>query len=66
MIIRMGIAVSADYRRMGIGRALLAKAEEWAIQTGAKGVRLVSGETRTGAHVFYRSCGYSDDKMQVN
>lgn len=62
----MGIAVAKKCSHHGIGRSLLEKVEEWARQTGAKGVRLVSGSTRTDAHVFYRSCGYSGDKMQLN
>lgn len=62
----MGIAVSSSCRRMGIGRMLLAAAEDWARETGAKAVRLVSGEGRTGAHAFYRSLGYSGDKKQLN
>ncbi len=62
----MGIAVSSHWKRQGIGRALLARVEAWAQETGAKGVRLVSGASRTGAHAFYRSCGYSGDKMQLN
>lgn len=62
----MGIAVSRHWKRQGIGRALLASVEEWAQKNGAKGVRLVSGSSRTGAHAFYRSCGYSGDKMQLN
>lgn len=62
----MGIAVSREYKRMGVGSALLAKAEEWAKETGAKGVRLVSGASREGAHEFYRSRGYSGEKKQIN
>ncbi|MDE7326962.1 MAG: GNAT family N-acetyltransferase [Lachnospiraceae bacterium] len=62
----MGIAVSSGFQRQGIGRALLAHVEEWARQDGAAGVRLVSGSARTGAHVFYQSCGYEGDKMQLN
>lgn len=62
----MGIAVSRNCRRKGVGSALLSSVEEWARETGAKGVRLVSGSERTDAHVFYRSCGYSGDKMQLN
>jgi len=34
--------------------------------TGAAGVRLVSGATGTGAHEFYRHCGYTGDKEQLN
>lgn len=62
----MGIAVRSDCRRMGIGRELLKEAEAWAKRGGASAVRLVSGETRTGAHAFYRSLGYSGNKIQVN
>ena len=62
----MGIAVSSSCRRRGIGRKLLAAAEDWARETGAKAVRLVSGEGRTGAHAFYRSLGYRGDKKQLN
>ena len=62
----MGIAVSSRYQRMGIGRALLETGEKWAIQNGAKAIRLVSGEERTGAHAFYRRCGYTSNKSQIN
>lgn len=62
----MGIAVDPDCRRQGIGRALLEAGEAWAKERGAAGIRLVSGETRTGAHAFYRSLGYEGNKMQLN
>ena len=62
----MGIAVSKNYQRNGIGRALLEKAEMWALETGAVGIRLVSGSQRTDAHKFYRGCGFIGDKMQLN
>lgn len=62
----MGIAVLSNFQKMGIGKALLASIEHWAKDTGASGVRLVSGATRIGAHEFYRHCGYSGDKQQIN
>ena len=62
----MGIAVSSAHRKKGVGAALLRAVEEWAKQTGAAGVRLVSGESRADAHEFYRRCGYVDGKKQVN
>ncbi len=62
----MGIAVNRDYQHRGIGSALLRQVEQWAKQTGAAGVRLVSGATRTGAHAFYHQCGYAGDKAQLN
>ena len=39
----LGLAVSADCRRQGIGTALLGAVEAWARETGACGVRLNSG-----------------------
>lgn len=62
----MGIAVSGDHKKYGIGRALMRNAEEWAKESGAGGVRLVSGAARTGAHEFYRRCGYDGGKQQIN
>ena len=62
----MGIAVNADYKRQGIGKALLQAVETWAMDSGATGVRLVSGSTRKEAHIFYRHCGYTGDKLQLN
>ena len=62
----MGIAVSADCKRRGIGRALLEQVEAWAARDCAAGIRLVSGSDRLEAHAFYRKCGYSGDKQQIN
>lgn len=62
----MGIAVSSDFKKKGIGRALLSEIESWAQKDGACGVRLVSGSTRIDAHEFYRHCGYGGDKQQIN
>ena len=62
----MGIAVSTSCKRRGIGRALLEQVEAWAAKDGAAGIRLVSGSERLEAHSFYRKCGYSGDKQQIN
>ena len=61
----LGLAVAADYRRQGIGAALLKRAEEWARENGACSMRLNSGESRKQAHEFYRAQGYTDDKKQL-
>ena len=62
----MGMAVDSSYKRNGIGKALLCQVESWARQTGASGIRLVSGAERTDAHAFYRKCGFSGNKEQLN
>ena len=62
----LGIAVAGKVRRQGVGKALLQAGEEWAWETGAVAVRLVSGETRKGAHAFYQSLGYTGNKLQRN
>ena len=61
----LGLAVAADFRRQGIGSALLKRAEEWARENGACSMRLNSGESRKQAHEFYRAQGYTDDKKQL-
>ena len=53
-------------RRQGVGRALLAAGEAWARSQGAEAMRLVSGESRKGAHAFYASLGYTGNKLQRN
>jgi GNAT superfamily N-acetyltransferase len=62
----MGIAVSSHFRKNGIGKMLLKEIEKWAKDTGAHGIRLVSGASRIGAHGFYKSCEYVETKDQKN
>ena len=61
----LGIAVSSEYRRQGIGKLLLSKAEEWAKCKGINKMRLSSGAVRKEAHEFYRGLGYNDEKPQI-
>ena len=61
----MGLAVSPDYRRRGIGKLLIQAVEEWGKNTGSHAIRLNSGGTRKGAHAFYRSCGFGSEKEQL-
>ncbi|MBN2112520.1 MAG: GNAT family N-acetyltransferase [Acidimicrobiia bacterium] len=52
-------------RRGGVGRALMAAAEDWARGRGAHCIRLRSGASRHDAHAFYRSLGYADGKAAL-
>jgi GNAT superfamily N-acetyltransferase len=57
--------VGADVRRGGVGRRLLDRAREWAIETGAKGLVLATAVDNSGARALYESCGWQrDDEFQ--
>lgn len=56
----MGIAVDAQFRGQGIGKALLAIVEEMARSRRYAGIRVISGVGRDDAHAFYRVIGYAD------
>ena len=58
----LALAVSPDFQRRGIGRALLTAMEAWAKKQNAAGIRLTSNVVRTGAHAFYKNCGYESHK----
>lgn len=62
----LGLAVDNDYKRMGIGSALLNQGEKWARENGAVGIRLCSGIERENAHKFYFANGYKENKIQKN
>lgn len=62
----LGLAVDNDYKRMGVGSALLKQGEKWAKENGAVGIRLCSGVERENAHKFYLSQGYIENKLQKN
>lgn len=53
------LAVAGSYRRIGIGRTLLQRAERWAVEHGGAGVLVDFDEAFADAEPFYRSCGYT-------
>jgi len=61
----LGLAVRETHRKIGIGKQLLLAAENWSKGKNCIGMRLNSGGTRTGAHEFYRSQGYDNEKSQI-
>lgn len=54
-----GLVVGAEFRRQGVGRALMEQAERWAQEHSYHEVRLRSGLHRTDAHQFYQAVGYT-------
>jgi GNAT superfamily N-acetyltransferase len=59
-----GLVVSEACRGNGIGRALMAHAEKWAVERGCRIVHLRSNLKRAGAHAFYERLGYEHFKTQ--
>src|SRR5712691_2787467 len=53
--------VRSDVRRAGVGRALLERARQHAVGTGAKGLVLSTGVGNKAAQTLYGSCGWQRD-----
>lgn len=53
------LVVSTAARGQGIGRRLVAAAEDFARQQGCERIELTSGDHRPGAHAFYERLGYA-------
>ena len=60
--------VHSDARRRGVARALLERARQHALETGAKGLVLNTAVTNTPAQTLYESCGWQreDEFLQYN
>jgi len=61
----VGLIVSGTVRRQGIGRRLVAWAEEWARAIGAPRIVVRSNVVRTESHAFYPALGYVATKTQL-
>jgi GNAT superfamily N-acetyltransferase len=53
--------VRTGVRRDGVGRRLLERAREWAIETDAKGLTLATAVSNAAARALYESCGWRRD-----
>jgi GNAT superfamily N-acetyltransferase len=53
------LVVSESARGSGVGRGLVARAEEWARSRGALRIAVTSGAQRADAHEFYERIGYA-------
>ena len=60
--------VRSDIRRGGVGRALLERARQHAVESGAKGLILNTAVTNKAAQTLYESCGWhrEDEFLQYN
>ena len=60
----VGLVVRQAARRLGVGKALLAAAEDWARSRGLDSIRVRSNATRLESHPFYERMGYARVKTQ--
>ena len=60
-----GLVVSAAVRSRGIGRLLVARAEQWAAERGLGAVLVRSRMVREDAHRFYLREGYTRTKTSA-
>jgi len=60
----MGLIVCAGARRLGVGRELVTRAEEWARSLGAQALVVRSNSIRLESHLFYPKLGYVATKTQ--
>jgi GNAT superfamily N-acetyltransferase len=58
------LVVDEVVRGSGVGRAQMARAEEWAREHGCHNINLRSNVIRAGAHYFYERIGYRHYKTQ--
>lgn len=59
-----GLVVASTARRRGVGKVLVAAAEQWASDQGFQSIRVRSNVTRPEAHPFYESIGFVRKKTQ--
>jgi GNAT superfamily N-acetyltransferase len=60
----LGLVVSSSARRLGVGRALVARAECWGQELGARQIVVRSNLQRIESHAFYPAIGYTEVKKQ--
>lgn len=61
----VGLVVSSQARRTGVGRSLVAEVERWAAAARAEAVVVRSNTARDEAHDFYPAAGYEKIKTQA-
>jgi ribosomal protein S18 acetylase RimI-like enzyme len=60
------LVVRPAFQRTGVGRALMYKAEEWAVRLGVSEVELNVYEFNQGAQTFYERLGYATCRRKMS
>jgi GNAT superfamily N-acetyltransferase len=58
------LVVGSQFAGRGIGKRLVAEAEEFAWENGCARIEITSGEHRADAHAFYEAIGYRQDSRR--
>lgn len=58
------VIISPAFRGQGVGRQLMSHIEQLAIQHDCTKLMLLSSQSRTEAHAFFRRCGFHDGTKQ--
>jgi GNAT superfamily N-acetyltransferase len=61
----VGLVVGEKFRRGGVGRSLVQRAEQWAREIGAEAVVVRSNTQRVESHRFYPALGFTATKTQA-
>lgn len=61
----VSLVVDEAWRGKGVGKRLLAAADEWALAKGFSKIQLYSNQKRTSAHAFYIQNGYQKIKDSI-
>lgn len=56
----IAFVVKEEYRKQGVGQALVSHAEDWAEQVGAHKIAVNTSQVRTQSRVFYTNRGFVD------
>ena len=59
------LVVQEQFRKQGLGKTLLEKAQEWAKSKGAKRVQLIADADNTSALDFYNRLGWTQTRLQA-
>lgn len=59
------VVTDEKYRRMGLGRKVIAEAVRIAREKGCYKVMLQSAAYRAGAHRFYKACGFDGERKKA-
>jgi diamine N-acetyltransferase len=60
------LVVAETYRRAGVGRALVMRAQEWAVEQGADEIRLIVYEFNQDAIRFYERLGFATSRRTMS